>query len=183
MAKRVACLLAQDFEDSEFQVPYNALVDKGVEVDVIAAEDGKPLDGKKRHVRVKPNLHINKAAPEAYDALFIPGGYSPDILRADPRFVKFVRHFASLDRPIFAVCHGPQLLLSAGLVGQGRTLTAWKTVQGDLRYTGATVKDEPVVVDNGWVTSRQPDDLPQFCETLLKVLEQTFPEEESTTLH
>jgi deglycase len=176
---RVACVLAQGFEDSEFQLPCDALVRAGFEVDVIAAEDGKPLEGKAGKVRVKPNQHINKMPPvESYDALLIPGGHSPDFLRADPRFVKLVKAFETLQRPIFAICHGPQLLLTAGLVHEGRTLTAWRTVQGDLRYTGATVKDEPLVVDGTWVTSREPGDLPQFCRAMVQILEGVFPTRE-----
>jgi protease I len=101
--------------------------------------------------------------------LLIPGGYSPDKLRADDRFVKFVRDFDATKRPIAAVCHGPQLLLTAELV-QGRTLTAWKTIQGDLRQAGARVQDQEVVVDDNWITSRKPDDLEAFSAKLIEEL-------------
>ncbi len=101
--------------------------------------------------------------------LLIPGGYSPDKLRADDRFVQFVRDFDATKRPLAAVCHGPQLLLTAELV-QGRTLTAWKTVQGDLRQAGAHVRDQEVVVDDNWITSRKPDDLEAFSAKLIEEL-------------
>jgi protease I len=101
--------------------------------------------------------------------LVIPGGQSPDHLRADPRFVQFVKRFDATGRPLAAVCHGPQLLITAGLV-RGRTLTAWKTIQEDLRQIGATVKDEPVVTDGNWITSRQPSDLEAFSQAILAAL-------------
>src|SRR5207245_2121620 len=95
---------------------------------------------------------------------FLPGGHSPDRLRADERMVDFVRAFR--DRPIFAICHGPQLLITANLV-RGRTLTAWKTVQVDLRNAGAVVPDREVVVDANLVTSRSPADLEAFVGAAL----------------
>src|SRR5207248_1881181 len=99
----------------------------------------------------------------------IPGGYSPDKLRADDRFVEFVKEFDATGRPLAAVCHGPQLLLTAELQ-RGRTLTAWKTVQGDLRQAGAAVEDREVVVDDNWITSRKPDDLEAFSAKLIEEL-------------
>ena len=112
---------------------------------------------------------IDDADPASYEGLLIPGGYSPDKLRADDRFVEFVKQFDVTGRPLAAVCHGPQLLLSAELQ-RGRTLTAWKTVQGDLRQAGAEVKDEAVVVDDNWITSRKPDDLEAFSAKFLEEL-------------
>src|SRR6185312_8670462 len=95
--------------------------------------------------------------------------YSPDKLRADERFVAFVKDFDQTGRPLAAVCHGPQLLLTADLQ-RGRTLTAWKTIQGDLRQAGAKVKDQAVVVDRNWITSRKPDDLEAFSSKFLEEL-------------
>src|SRR5204863_9032794 len=116
--------------------------------------------------KVKGNADfvIDVARSEAFDSLFIPGGHSPDQLRADDRFVELTRGFAA--KPIFAICHGPQLLISAELV-DGRRLTAWKTVQVDLKHTGAEVVDEEVVVDGDLVTSRKPDDIPAFVRESL----------------
>jgi protease I len=101
----------------------------------------------------------------------IPGGYSPDHLRADERFVRFTRAFFDKPRPVFAVCHGPQLLMTAGVV-RGRRMTAWKTIQEDLRRADADVVDEPVVVDGNLVTSRQPSDLDDFSREAVRMLEQ-----------
>lgn len=170
MAKRIACVLANDFEDSEFKKPYDRLKALGHTVEIIGTEAGRELKGKKGEVTTRAEKGISDVKPEQYDALFIPGGHSPDQLRADERFVTFVRAFDEGRKPIAAICHGPQLLMSAQLVN-GRTLTAWKTVQDDLRYTRATVKDEPVVTDGNWVTSRKPDDIPAFTEGFLKLLQ------------
>jgi protease I len=166
---RIACLLGQDFEDSEFRVPYDRLEAEGYEIDVVGEKAGQELRGKKGQETVRATRGIDEARPEDYQALFIPGGYSPDHLRKDQRFVEFVRRFDATRRPVAAVCHGPQLLMTAHLV-KGRTLTAWDTIQEDLRQVGANVKDEPVVRDGNWITSRKPDDLEQFSRAVIDVL-------------
>jgi protease I len=164
---RIACVLENDFEDSEFKLPYDGLRNEGHEVVVIGKKAGDTLAGKKGKQKAKVDLAIDAASPDDFDALLIPGGYSPDQLRADRRFVDFVKAFDA--KPIFAVCHGPQLLLTAGMT-RGRRMTAWKTVQVDLGYTGALVVDEEVVVDGNLVTSRQPDDLPAFVRESINLL-------------
>jgi len=169
MAKKVAVLLGQGFEDSEFKVPYDRLKAEGFDVDVIGREAGEELEGDKHQVRIRATRSISDARPQEYDALVLPGGYSPDKLRADERFVRFVKEFDASKKPLAAVCHGPQLLITAGLV-KGRTLTAWTTIQEDLRQIGATVKDEPVVRDGNWITSRKPDDLQQFSDAVVQAL-------------
>ncbi|HEY3447814.1 MAG TPA: type 1 glutamine amidotransferase domain-containing protein [Myxococcales bacterium] len=167
---RVACLLADGFEDSEFRVPYDTLKQAGIGVDIISGSAGQQLRGERGKEHVKADVSIDQVKPESYQALLIPGGFSPDRLRADGRFVEFVKKFDSLGRPVAAVCHGPQLLMAARLV-KGRTLTAWKTVREDLELAGVRTKDEPVVRDGNWITSRQPSDLPAFSEALLRTLQ------------
>lgn len=167
---RIACVLASDFEDSELRKPYDALVDAGHEVVIVSKQGGQELRGKKGKEVVKSDVGIDNASPDDFDALLIPGGYSPDQLRADDRFVEFTRAFFERERPVFAVCHGPQLLITADVV-QGRTLTAWKTVQVDLAKAGAKVVDREVVVDRNLVTSRQPDDLDAFDREALAMLD------------
>jgi protease I len=169
MAKKVAILLGQAFEDSEFKVPYDRLKAEGFEVDIIGREASEELAGSKGKVTTRATKGIDQARPQDYDALVIPGGYSPDKLRADERFVRFVQEFDKTRKPLAAVCHGPQLLITAGLA-KGRTLTAWKTIQEDLRQIGASVRDEPVVRDGNWITSRKPDDLQQFSDALIQAL-------------
>jgi protease I len=166
---KIALVLGQGYEDSEFRVPYDRLRAAGLDVDIIGPRAGEVLAGEKGREKVKADLGIDKAKPDDYDALVIPGGYSPDKLRADKRFVDFVLAFDRAKKPIAAVCHGPQLLLTARLV-KGRKLTAWHTIQEDLRQAGAQVVDEEVVVDGNLITSRKPDDLEAFSRAILSHL-------------
>ncbi len=164
---RIACVLAEGFEDSELKKPYDAFRDAGHEVVVIGMKKGEKIEGKQGKETTKADLGIDEARPEDYQALFIPGGHSPDQLRAEPKFVEFVKSFE--DKPILAICHGPQLLITADMV-RGRHMTAWKTVQTDLRNADADVVDEEVVVDDNLVSSRQPSDIPAFIERSLELL-------------
>jgi deglycase len=166
---KVACLLAEGFEDSEFRIPYDRLRQAGYDVEIIGTKAGNKLDGEHDKETATTDLGIDDAQVDDYEGLLIPGGYSPDKLRADERFVAFVKDFDRTGRPLAAVCHGPQLLLTADLQ-RGRTLTAWKTIQGDLRQAGAKVKDQAVVVDRNWITSRKPDDLEAFSSKFLEEL-------------
>src|SRR5438105_3981777 len=119
---RIACILGEGFEDSEFRIPYDKLVNAGLCVDIIGANKGDEIAGKKGKEKVKAQHGIDEVNPADYAMLFIPGGYSPDHLRADDRFVSFVKAFVEAEKPIAAVCHGPQLLMSADAV-KGRTMT------------------------------------------------------------
>jgi protease I len=175
---KIAFLLGDGFEDSEFRVPYDRVREAGWTVDIIGVRAGQELKGYKGKESVRTERAIDEVRPGDYAALVLPGGQSPDHLRADPRSVDFVRNFDATGRPLAAVCHGPQLLISAGLV-RGRTLTAWKTIQEDLRQIGAHVVDQPVVRDRNWITSRQPGDLEQFSDALLDALPSAPEEDES----
>ena len=166
---KIACLLADGFEDSEFQIPCDWLSAAGYTVEVIGARAGDALKGEKGRETVVVDLSIDEADVDSYEGMLIPGGHSPDILRADDRFVEFVRAFDATGRPLAAVCHGPQILLTAELQ-VGRTLTAWPTIQGDLRQAGAHVVDRDVVVDDNWITSRKPADLEAFTAKFVEEL-------------
>lgn len=183
---RIACVATHDFEDVELTEPLEALRGAGHEVTIIGRSGGEEIRGKKGKAKVRCDLGIDEADPEQFDALFIPGGHSPDQLRGDQRFVDFTRVFGRRHKPIFAICHGAQLLLTANLL-DGRTVTAWKTVQDDLRRAGIDVKDEEVVVDRELVTSRQPSDIPAFIRAMLGALEHLqageAAESEQPTLH
>ena len=167
---RIACLLDAGFEDSEFRKPYDAFTQAGHDVVVIGTEKGRECTGKLGKETVRTDEDIASVTPDHFDALFLPGGYSPDHLRADRRMVDLAREMMNSDKPVLAVCHGPQLLMTAGVV-RGRRMTAWQTVQDDLRYAGAEVVDEEVVVDGNLVTSRKPDDLDAFTRESLTLLE------------
>lgn len=167
---KIACILADGFEDSEFRVPYDRMKSKGHEVVVIGEREGQELSGKKGKERVRADASIDGALVEDYDALFIPGGHAPDKLRADPRFVGFVAGFDDAQKPIFSICHGAQLLITADRV-RNRTMTAWSTVQVDLKRAGANVLDQEVVVDGHLITSRNPDDLEAFSNEIIRQLD------------
>lgn len=113
---------------------------------------------------------IDDVSPDHFDALFIPGGFSPDILRGDERFVRFTKAFMDAKKPVFAICHGPQLLITAEAL-QGRDVTGFKSIHVDLKNAGGHLHDKEVVVcQNQLVTSRQPDDIPSFVQECLQIL-------------
>lgn len=166
MAK-IAFVLADDYEDAEFDEPYDALLAAGHQIDVIGMATGQ-VDGKQDGTAMV-DLIACTADPADYDALVIPGGYSPDHLRTDDHVVAFTRKLAERQVPVAAVCHGPSLLIEAGVV-QGRTLTSFPSIRTDLINAGATVVDEEVCVDGNLITSRNPDDLAAFTGAILAAL-------------
>ena len=166
----VAVIIADDFEDSEYTKPVEAFKKKNHEIIHIGLEKGKVVKGKKEETPVEIDISVEDADVRDYDALLIPGGYSPDQLRAHKKPVEFVRDFMESGKPIFCICHGPQLLITAEVV-EGRTLTGWKSIAQDIKNAGANFVDEEVVVDMNLVTSRCPDDLPAFCEKSTEMLE------------
>ncbi|MFC0189629.1 type 1 glutamine amidotransferase domain-containing protein [Fictibacillus aquaticus] len=169
MAK-IATVLDSMFEDVEYTEPAKAFEEAGHEVTVIGSEKGKSLQGKQKEEVLTADKGIDEVSPEDYDALFIPGGFSPDLLRGDDRFVQFAKSFADSGKPIFAICHGPQLLITAEVLN-GRKVTGYKSIHVDLKNAGATVEDKEVVVCGGnLVTSRQPEDIPAFIKESLNTL-------------
>ena len=171
MAK-IAMLLANEFEDSEASVPMKRLEEAGHQVEVLGIKAGEEVSGKQGKETLRIDAKVSDRQPDAYDALLIPGGHSPDNLRIDEATVKFVKKFAELKRPIAAVCHGPQLLIEADVV-KGHRMTSWPSVRTDLRNAGADVVDEEVVEDGNFITSRKPDDLEAFSAALIKQLKST----------
>lgn len=168
MAK-IATLMTDMFEDSEYTEPANAFREDGHEVIIIEKESGNKIKGK-NETEVEVDNGIDHVQPSEFDALFLPGGFSPDILRADDRFVSFTKAFMDADKPVFAICHGSQLLITAKTL-EGRDVTGYKSIKVDLENAGATYHDEKVFVcQNQLVTSRTPDDLPAFIKESLKLL-------------
>lgn len=167
---KIACVITSMFEDVEYTQPADAFSKEGHEVTTIEWDAGKELTGKQGKATVLTDASINDVDPEDFDALFIPGGFSPDQLRVDEKFVKFAKHFMDNKKPVFAICHGPQLLITAKTL-EGRKATGYKSIAVDLEYAGVTYKDEEVVVcGNQLVTSRQPDDIPAFNREANKLL-------------
>jgi protease I len=171
MGKKIATVITEMFEDVEYTEPAKAYKEAGHEVVTIEKEAGKTVTGKQGDAKVTIDKSIDEVNPGDFDALFIPGGFSPDQLRADDRFVQFAKKFMDDNKPVFAICHGPQLLITAKTL-EGRNATGYTSIMVDLENAGATVKDQEVVVcNNQLVTSRNPDDIPAFSRESLKLLE------------
>lgn len=170
IGKRVAILATDGFEQVELETPRQALLDAGATVEVVAPKPGE-IQGFNHHDKgdsTRVDRALDEADAETFDALMLPGGViNPDALRIETRAVEFIRDFARSGKPIAAICHGPWPLIDADAV-RGRAVTSWPSLQADLRNAGADWVDEPVVVDNGLVTSRKPDDLPQFCDRMIE---------------
>lgn len=162
--KRVAIIATDGVEQIELTEPRIALEDAGASTDVISPKSGTIKGWQHDHWgdQIKVDVPLAQAREDDYDALLIPGGVmNPDHLRLDPQAVQFVRSFFDAGKPVAAICHGPWMLVEAGVV-QGRTLTSWPSLETDLRNAGADWVDRDVVVDEGLVTSRKPDDIPAF---------------------
>ncbi len=166
---RIAFVLGEDFEDSEFRTPYDGLKKAGHQIDVVGVRAGATVEGKRGKAHVRIDKSATEADPSAYEALVIPGGYSPDHLRTDPAVVRFVARMVEQGKLIAAVCNGPQLLVEADAV-RGKTMTAWPSVRTELRLAGAEVVDREVAVDGRFISARKPDDLPAFTRAIAERL-------------
>ena len=165
----VAFVLDDDFEDSEFKVPYDRISEAGHQITVIGTEAGREVNGKRGQEKFELEATPDSVNPEDFDALVIPGGYAPDKLRTETGVVKFVQGFFDGDKPVAAICHAGSLLVEANAV-DGRTVTSWPSVRTDLENAGAKWVDKEVVVDGNLITSRNPDDLDAFCSAILAAL-------------
>jgi protease I len=163
---RIAMPLDRDFEDSEFTVPCERLVDAGHEVLVVGTKRGAEVHGKKGKATATIDATARELDVQSFDALVIPGGYSPDHLRLDADVVSFVRCFFATGRPVAAICHAPQLLIEADVL-RGKTLTSWPSVRKDIENAGGCWVDREVVEDGNLITSRKPADLDAFCDAIL----------------
>jgi len=167
---RIAIPLADGFEDSEFSVPYERLKGAGHEIVVFGTRSGETVKGKRGNAKHVVEKTARDLSVGEFDALVIPGGYSPDHLRLDTEVVSFVRRFVKSGRPVAAICHGPQLLIEAEAV-KGKTMTSWPSVRKDLENAGAKWVDREVAIDGNLITSRKPADLDAFCAEITAVLE------------
>ena len=164
---KILIISADGFEDSELLVPYYRFKEEGMTVDIASLEQGK-IRGK-RGYEVEANLAVDAVRPDDYDALLLPGGQAPETLRKSARVLDVVRNFFQAGKPVSAICHGPQLLISAGVL-RGRSATCYKSVASELKEAGVQYRDAEVVVDSNLVTSRQPGDLPAFMRETMKRL-------------
>jgi protease I len=170
--KRVAFLATDMFEQVELTEPWQAVEEAGGTPELVSLKPGE-IQGFEHYDKAgtfKVDRTIEEARVDDYDGLVLPGGVgNPDTLRTDENAVAFVRAFFDAGKPVAAICHGPWTLIEAGVV-RGRELTSWPSLQTDLRNAGGYWRDAEVVVDNGLVTSRRPDDLPAFNAKLVEEL-------------
>jgi protease I len=170
--KKIAMLIEQDFEDVEVTDPLKAFTDAGIQVTVVGNKAGETYTGKHKKAQQKADTTPDKVNIREYDALYIPGGYAPDKMRLHQSMIDLVRQFADAGKLITALCHGSQMLISADIV-RGRRMTSWPSVAVDLKNAGAEWVDQPVVIDGNFITSRKPDDIPQFSKAVIEALQRT----------
>jgi len=166
---KIAVIITDMFEDSEYTEPAKAFREAGHELIHIGLESGKTVKGKAGQTPVTIDQAVSEAKVSDFDALLIPGGYSPDRLRTNEDAVRFVRHFVEIGKPVFAICHAPQLLITAQVI-QGRKITGWKSIVQDIKNAGAQFLDHEVVEDGNLISSRSPKDLPAFIAASLRKL-------------
>jgi protease I len=167
--KRIGILLEFNYEDLEVWYPLLRLREAGYETFTIAPEPGKVYTSKHGYP-CKADKSIDEVKNDSLDALVIPGGWCPDYLRRDKRFVDLIREMVQSNKPVASICHGPWMLCSAKCI-KGRRMTSFIAIKDDVENAGAIYEDAAVVVDGNLISSRTPNDLPQFCQAILKALQ------------
>ncbi|TYP75014.1 type 1 glutamine amidotransferase domain-containing protein [Aquimarina intermedia] len=170
MAKRIAILATNGFEEVELTSPKSALEKEGWQADIVSLESGKIKSWKDGNWggEFDVNYTLDEVSASDYNALVVPGGViNPDKLRREEKAVNFVKDFFKQEKPVASICHGPQVLIEAEVV-KGRKMTSFPSVKKDLINAGANWVDEEVVVDHGFVTSRSPEDLDAFNRKLVE---------------
>jgi protease I len=167
--KRVAMLIEDEFEDRELTGPLEALRGAGATVTLIGPSAGTDYRGKRGQVVAKSDMAAGSANIADFDALVIPGGHAPDKMRMRHAMVDLARDAMTSGKPVAAICHGPQLLISANVL-RGRSLTCWPSIAIDVKNAGGLYTDKPVVEDGNLITSRKPDDVPLFSEAIVRAL-------------
>lgn len=167
--KKIGVLIGKLYEESEYSQPAQAYRDAGYKLVHIGKEKGEEVVDKNGKNPIVIDETADNVSLEDFDALLIPGGFSPDVLRSDDKIVNFLRHYFTLGKPVFTICHGPQLLITAEVL-RGRTLTCYKSVIVDVKNAGANYVDREVVVDKNLITSRTPKDLPAFIDASMEML-------------
>jgi protease I len=168
--KKVAIIVADGFEQSEFEKPKEALLEQGAVVEIISLKKGKIKAWKNKDwgEEIEADVAIENVSSQNYDALVLPGGVmNPDLLRVNKDVVRFASEFLTEKKPVAAICHGPWTLIETGQLS-GRKMTSYHSIKTDLINAGVNWVDEEVVVDEGLVTSRSPKDLPAFCKKMVE---------------
>ena len=169
--KKIAILAADGVEQVELEEPRKAVESAGAQTELLSLETGE-IQAMNSDINLADKFPVDRvvgdASPDDYDGLILPGGVAnPDNLRADENVISFLQAFFKTGKPVGVICHGPWSLVEADLV-RGRTLTSYPSIRTDIRNAGGNVVDEEVVVDQGLVSSRNPDDLPAFCAKIVE---------------
>ncbi len=167
--KRVALLIEDEFEDRELTGPLDALRRAGATVIVVGPVAGAEYRGKRNGALVKAEVAAGAAKIQDFDAVVIPGGHAPDKMRLRHAMVDLARDAMEAGKPVAAICHAASLLISANVL-RGRTLTCWPSIAIDVKNAGGLYVDKPVVEDGNLITSRKPDDVPMFCDAIIRAL-------------
>lgn len=167
--KQIAILVEDYFEDPELIEPMKAMRDAGAKVTIVGSGTQESYKGKRGKV-IKVDVSADKVSTEDFDAIIVPGGYAPDSMRKHQSMIDLVRKAHDSGAVVAAICHGPQLLISAEVL-KGRRVTSCRQIAIDFRNAGANWVDEPVVQDGNLITSRYPDDLPEFNKAIIQALE------------
>ena len=167
--KKIAILAEEDFEDSELIEPLRAMKNAGAKVMIIGSGSKETYKGKRGGSTVTVDATADNIRAEDFDAIIVPGGYATDKMCSNQSMVELVRKVYDLGKVVAAICHGPQLLISAEIV-RGHRVTSWSSVAVDLRNAGADWVDAPVVQDGNLITSRKPADLPRFNKAIIEAL-------------
>ena len=165
---RIAVIITDMFQDVEYQQPADAFQKAGHELVHVGIRAGSQVKGEHGSV-VKIDRAVRDVSADDFDALLIPGGYSPDKLRIDPDAVRFAKEFFTKNKPVFGICHAAQLLITAQVL-KGRRVTGWMSIVQDIKNAGAEYVDAEVVVDKNLVSSRKPEDIPAFVREALAML-------------
>ncbi|MFP3879544.1 MAG: type 1 glutamine amidotransferase domain-containing protein [Dehalococcoidia bacterium] len=167
--KKIAILVEADFEDDELTSPLQAMRESGAEVTIVGTKQGAKYRGKRRKAEVVADAAADGVSSQDFDAVIVPGGYAPDKMRLHQPMIDLVRKAYDAGKLIAAVCHGPQLLISAEIV-KNKRMTSWPSIAVDLKNAGADWADEELVRDGNLITSRRPSDLPMFNKAIIVAL-------------
>jgi protease I len=170
--KRVAMLVEDEFEDRELTGPLDALLAAGAAVTIVGPTAGVAFTGRRGEAVATSDIAAGAARAKDFDALVIPGGHAPDKMRMRHAMVDLARDMMDAGKPVAAIGHGPQLLISATAL-KGRTLTCWPSIAIDLKNAGGMYVDKPVVEDGNLITARRPDDVPVFSDAIIRALSRT----------
>ena len=166
--KRIAILAENMYQEMELWVPYYRFKEEGAEVKVVGAGGAKSYTSKHGYP-VSVDVQADQVSPVEFDAVIVPGGYAPDMMRRHEPMVRLVRESAQQGKVVAAICHAGWMLVSAGIL-KGKKATSFFSIKDDLIAAGAQWVDAEVVVDGSLITSRKPDDLPAFCREIIKAL-------------